>query len=794
MGEMDDVVSEFLVESYENLDRLDTDLLALESNPNAREMLASIFRTIHTIKGTCGFLGFGRLEKLTHVGESLLSLLRDGKLAMNAEITTALLALVDATRRMLSNIEKQGNEGTEEFVELKQTLTRLQGEFANQPKKSLLAPGASVAAPAPSAPAAASPAPASAAPVPAPAPAVAVASTPTETTTQPSAPLPVSTDSTHGAPMATATVDAPQAPAAPAASAARPAEGAKGTDHSIADNSIRVDVNQLDKLMNLVGELVLARNQVLQFTTGSNDNGFLATTQRLNLITTELQESIMKTRMQPISNVWSKLPRVVRDLAQALGKKIKVEMDGKETELDKTILEAIKDPLTHIVRNSCDHGIETPEVRRQRGKPEEGTLQLRAFHEGGQVVIEISDDGGGVDVERVKRKAVSTGLITQEQASRMSEREACMLIFAPGLSTAAAVTNVSGRGVGMDVVRSNIEKTGGQIDLQNKFGFGLAIRIKIPLTLAIIPALVVVTGNERFAIPQVSLLELVRLEGDAARTGIEYIEDSPVYRLRGALLPLVFLDRQLGLPGPDPADDAVNIVVLQADERQFGLVVHRICDTEEIVVKPLGKLLKGLSSFAGATIMGDGRVALILDVMGLAQRARVVNQSRERSTKTSSTTSESSAGQKRRLLLFRVGSDLRMAAPLEDAARLEEFAPDQIEVSGSTRVVQYRGDILPLVSLAELFGRPVEGAMNDPTAPGCPAAQAVVVKVGERTYGLVVDRILDIVEQELTVQRKASRQGLLGTAVIGGKVTDLIDVNSVIGMFDVRYEGAALGA
>ncbi len=783
MGEMDDVVSEFLVESYENLDRLDTDLLALESNPNAREMLASIFRTIHTIKGTCGFLGFGRLEKLTHVGENLLSLLRDGKLAMNAEITTALLALVDATRRMLSNIEKQGNEGLEEFVELKETLRRLQGEFANQPKKSLPVQAAA------SAPAA--PAPAPAAPVQA--PAAAVATAPAEAPTQPSAPLPVSTDSTHGAPMATAQVEAPQAPA-PATAAPRPAEGSKGNDHSIADNSIRVDVNQLDKLMNLVGELVLARNQVLQFTTGSNDNGFLATTQRLNLITTELQESIMKTRMQPISNVWSKLPRVVRDLAQTLGKKIKVEMDGKETELDKTILEAIKDPLTHIVRNSCDHGIETPEVRRQRGKPEEGTLQLSAFHEGGQVVIEISDDGGGVDVERVKRKAVSSGLITQEQAARMGEREACMLIFAPGLSTAAAVTNVSGRGVGMDVVRSNIEKTGGQIDLQNKFGFGLAIRIKIPLTLAIIPALVVVTGNERFAIPQVSLLELVRLEGDAARSGIEYIEDAPVYRLRGALLPLVFLDRQLGLPGPDPADDAVNIVVLQADDRQFGLVVHRICDTEEIVVKPLGKLLKGLTSFAGATIMGDGRVALILDVMGLAQRSRVVNQSRDRSAKGSSTATEAATTHKRRLLLFRVGNDLRMAAPLEDAARLEEFAADQVEVSGSTRVVQYRGDILPLVSLAELFGRPVEGAMQDATVAGCPPAQAVVVRSGDKSYGLVVDRILDIVEQELTVQRKVSRQGLLGTAVISGKVTDLIDVNSVIGMYESRYEGAALGA
>jgi two-component system chemotaxis sensor kinase CheA len=752
MGEMDDVVSEFLVESHENLDRLDTDLLALESNPNAREMLASIFRSIHTIKGTCGFLGYGRLESLTHVGENLLSLLRDGKVGVDSETTTALLALVDATRRMLGNIEKQGSEGPDEFLELKETLTRLQGEFAKPAKKS-----------APATPATASVASVPTSPVSAPAPApAAAAAAPT-----PSAP------------------PAPVAASSPAATAAAPSEAPRAQgEHSVADNSIRVDVGQLDKLMNLVGELVLARNQVLQFTTGSSDNGFLATTQRLNLITTELQESVMKTRMQPISNVWSKLPRVVRDLSQSLGKKIRVEMDGKETELDKTILEAIKDPLTHIVRNSCDHGIETPEVRAQRGKPAEGVLALRAFHEGGQVIIEISDDGGGIDVERVKRKAVANGILTQEQASRMGEREACMLIFAPGLSTAAAVTNVSGRGVGMDVVRSNIEKTGGQVDLQNRFLEGLTIRIKIPLTLAIIPALVVVTGAERFAIPQVSLLELVRLEGEAARSGIELIEGSPVYRLRGALLPLVYLDRELGLKAAQGGDDAVNIVVLQADDRHFGLVVDRICDTEEIVVKPLGKLLKGLATFAGATIMGDGKVALILDVMGIAQRARVISEARERAAMSLAGSSDSAEGEKKRLLLFSMGGGQRMAAPLEEAARLEEFSAEQVEFSGSQRVVQYRDDILPLISLAEQFGR------GEVSAEGRPV-QVVVVREGERSYGLVVERILDIVEQELKVQRRAPRVGLQGTAVIGGKVTDLLDIAAVVRRFEHECQAQA---
>jgi two-component system chemotaxis sensor kinase CheA len=366
----------------------------------------------------------------------------------------------------------------------------------------------------------------------------------------------------------------------------------------------------------------------------------------------------------------------------------------------------------------------------------------------------------------------------------MGEREACMLIFAPGLSTAAAVTNVSGRGVGMDVVRSNIEKTGGQVDLQNRFLEGLTIRIKIPLTLAIIPALVVVTGAERFAIPQVSLLELVRLEGEAARSGIELIEGSPVYRLRGALLPLVYLDRELGLKAAQGGDDAVNIVVLQADDRHFGLVVDRICDTEEIVVKPLGKLLKGLATFAGATIMGDGKVALILDVMGIAQRARVISEARERAAMSLAGSSDSAEGEKKRLLLFSMGGGQRMAAPLEEAARLEEFSAEQVEFSGSQRVVQYRDDILPLISLAEQFGR------GEVSAEGRPV-QVVVVREGERSYGLVVERILDIVEQELKVQRRAPRVGLQGTAVIGGKVTDLLDIAAVVRRFEHECQAQA---
>ena len=472
------------------------------------------------------------------------------------------------------------------------------------------------------------------------------------------------------------------------------------------ESSIRVDVTLLDKLMNLVGELVLARNQILQFSNATEDAGLLAPSQRLNLITTELQEGVMKTRMQPIGNIWSKFPRTVRDVATMCGKQVRIEMEGKETELDKTIVEAIKDPLTHIVRNSVDHGIEKPERRVAVGKPAEGRLLLRAYHEGGQVIIEISDDGGGLDGDRIRRKAVEKGLITPEQAARMGEREGVNLIFLPGFSTAEKVTNVSGRGVGMDVVKTNIEKIGGTVDVQSKPGTGTTVRMKIPLTLAIIPALIVTSGGDRYAIPQISLLELVRLDGEDAQKGIELIQGVPVHRLRGRLLPLVYLNRELKVE--DEAPDlsklpAVNIVVLQADERQFGLVVDEINDTEEIVVKPLGKQLKGIRTFAGSTIMGDGRVALILDVLGVAQTSNVVSESRERALSDKEQHVASTAGERQTMLLFQCGADGRMAMDLSLVARLEEFKPEMVECAGDAQVVQYRGQIMPLLRVSDLF-------------------------------------------------------------------------------------------
>ena len=550
--------------------------------------------------------------------------------------------------------------------------------------------------------------------------------------------------------------------------------------HHVSDSSLRVDVGLLDKLMNLVGELVLARNQILQFTATQSDSAFVGATGRLNLVTSELQEGVMKTRMQPIGNVWSKFPRVVRDLATACHKQVRIEMEGKDTDLDKTIIEAIKDPLTHVIRNSVDHGIEKPDERIARGKPAEGRLRLRAFHEGGQINIEISDDGAGIDPVKIRGKALQRGLITAEQAQTMTDHETVNLVFLPGFSTAEVITNVSGRGVGMDVVKTNIEKIGGQVDIHSTVGRGTTLKIKIPLTLAIIPALMVSAGAERYAIPQVSLLELVRLEGDQARHGIERIQDALFYRLRGNLLPIVYLHRELGLePVSDLAQEIVNIVVLKADGRQFGLVVEEIHDTEEIVVKPLSKQLKGIAVFAGATIMGDGRVALILDVLGIAQRANVVTGVEKRAATHEKQAHAETADDLQTLLLFQVGDRDRMAIPLHLVARLEEFPAASIERSGDQEVVQYRGDILPIVSLARFF----TGAQ--PPAPDM--RQVVVFAENGHSVGLEVERILDIVSEQVTVLRRCTRPGVLGTAVIQQRVTDLLDVHAILRVVEPTF-------
>jgi two-component system, chemotaxis family, sensor kinase CheA len=708
-----DIIREFLVESHENLSRLDQELVELEKRPKDAALLASIFRTIHTVKGTCGFLAFSTLEAITHQAETLLSQLRDGKRELSPALISLILDTLDATRKVLASIEASGEEGPDHFEELTERLR--------------------------------------------------AAAQSTEVVTNQSGP-----DSTRVPPAEPADHKDSQEPA----ESQKPEEDVTKSS-AVADANIRVGVGLLDKLMDLVGELVLTRNQILQFNTEREDPALNVTSQRLNLITTELQEGVMKTRMQPIGTVWNKLPRVVRDIAVALGKQIRLEMDGAETELDRTIIEAIKDPLVHLVRNSCDHGIEPPDVRAQMGKPPQGRLTLRAYHEGGQVNIEIGDDGAGIDVARVKQKAIEKGLLRPEQAEKLSDREALNLIFQPGFSTAKTITNVSGRGVGLDVVKSHIEKIGGIVDVFSRPGEGATVKLKIPLTLAIIPGLVITSGGERFVIPQVSLLELIRLEGDSGEKHIERVHGTPVYRRRGSLLPIAYLNQVLGLKSPDHAE-VVSMVVLQAEDRQFGLVVDGINDTQEIVVKPLGKQLKGLTVYAGATIMGDGRVALILDVLGIGQRSGVLAESREQSRAATEQKAQSEM-ERQRLLLFRAGSYQRLAVPLSLVARLEEFSQSAIERAGGGQVVQYRNRILPLISLRAVLepGAPDHDQTTD-------TVQVIVFNDGERSLGVVVDQILDVAEDAVTVRQKTKRKGLLGSAVVGKVVADFLDLNEVI--------------
>ena len=737
-----EIIREFLVESHENLARLDRDLVELERHPKDSALLSSIFRTIHTIKGACGFLGFSQLERFTHQAESLLSQLRDGKRELSPEVVSLILETVDATRRVLASIEENGKEGSLSFDDLTE---RLRLTAMNQPREhesTDLASGTATPEKEP-------------APVPESAPANKVLKSVPQV-------LPKREERRSGEERRN-----------DESKQAVQNDEEEPTRSSAADANIRVGVVLLDKLMDLVGELVLARNQILQFNVDRDDPALNSTSQRLNLITSELQEGVMKTRMQPIGMVWQSLPRVVRDMSVALGKQIEIKMDGADTELDRTIIEAIKDPLIHLVRNSCDHGIESPEKRLAAGKPAKGTMTLRSYHEGGQVNIEVGDDGAGIDVVRVKEKALENGLFRPEQLEKMSDRETLNLIFLPGFSTAQKVTKISGRGVGMDVVRSSIEKIGGLVDIFSQPGKGTTIKIRIPLTLAIIPGLLITSGHERFVIPQVSLLELIRLEGDSSEKHIECVHGTPVYRRRGTLLPVAYLNQVLGLRS-SAENEAVNMVVLQAEDRQFGLVVDGISDTQEIVVKPLGKQLKGLTLYAGATIMGDGHVALILDVLGIAQRSGVFGESQERARVAEKPKVQTDLEQQR-LLLFRAGSFERVAVPLSLVARLEEFPASSIERAGDGRVVQYRDSILPLVALREVLepDAPTAGDVADPL-------QVVVFNDGEHAIGMVVDEILDIVEQSVSVKQRSTHKGLLGSAVVGNRVTDFIDLNAVI--------------
>lgn len=731
MNDLDlDIIKEFVIESSENLDRLDREMVELEQCPGDSELLASIFRTMHTIKGTCGFLDFKVLERITHEAETILSQVRNGSRGLDELLVSLILETVDAIKTELIAIEATCLESGAGYDDL---FNRLKHATAN--------PNAVLPRP----------------------------------------PKPHLTYATNASPLGRLGEDGRplDAPATPAGIPAPESDVAiaSAKNSSMADSTIRVEVSQLDRLMNLVGELVLARNQLLQMSVRREDLGLNATSQRLNLITGKLQEGVMKTRLQPIGHIWGKLPRLVRDLSSAFGKQIRLEMEGADIELDKTITEAIQDPLIHLVRNSCDHGIERPELRSSTGKPPQGRLLLRAFYESGGVIVEINDDGAGIHSQKVKKSAIEKGLLRPDQAERMSDSELVNLVFLPGFSTAAMVSNISGRGVGMDIVKTKIENIGGAVNIISTPGQGTSVRVRIPLTLASIPGLIIRSGGQRFAIPQASLIELMRVEGAERTAQLDRIRRESVCCHRGRSLPLVFLNAALKIAETEPYQqaEALNIIVVQVGEHRFALAVDEIVATQEIVLKPLGKYLQSLSCYSGATILDDGRVALVLDVVGLAKASSIsdgwhaqIDTAPERQLFDHNTQKES-------LLLFRGGGFERLAVPISLVTSLEEVPRAKFEYSAGRIVIQYRERILPLVLLSEHLGHLSHESppINDPV-------YVIVLSGANRRIGLVVDRILDIVEDSVSLKIQNDRTGLLGSAVLGDEITDFLDLQSVI--------------
>jgi two-component system chemotaxis sensor kinase CheA len=727
---MDDLLREFVTETNESLDVVDVELVRFEQDPNNAKILDNIFRLVHTIKGTCGFLGLPRLEALAHAAETLMGKFRDGAPA-SSEAVTLILATIDRIKTILESLEREQREpeggDTDLIAELEQMV-----EWVGSP-----APRTE--------------------------PQHTIGTLVTQTLERPLRPDEDTLDDLERAFRETP-VDPPAAkPVKPApAPADAPAKDDDGTKN--ANQSIRVTVDTLEQLMTMVSELVLTRNQLLEIVRRHEESEFKTPLQRLSNVTAELQEGVMKTRMQPIGNAWQKLPRVVRDLSNELGKHIELEMQGAETELDRQVLDLIKDPLTHMVRNSADHGLETPEQRRAAGKPEGGRIRLSAYHEGGHIIIQISDDGRGLDTARIKAKAIAQGLVSETEAEKLSEAQVHKFIFAPGFSTATKVTNVSGRGVGMDVVRNNIDQIGGTIDVKSVAGAGLSFTIKIPLTLAIVAALIVEAGGHRFAIPQLSVIELVR-----ARTGsehrIERIKDTRVLRLRDKLLPLVGLTHLLGLEKDAGDINGGFIVVTRVGSQTFGIVVDGVFHTEEIVVKPMSSKLRHIALFSGNTILGDGAVIMIIDPNGVAQAFGNTVASQLAAAQPTDGREAVSDEASTSLLVFRAGSSQPKAVPLSLITRLEEIDAHKIELSNGRHMVQYRGHLMPLISMSDEVRVKAEGAQS-----------LLVFSDGSRSMALVVDEIVDIVDDNLDIQVASDNPGVLGSAIIRGQATEIIDV------------------
>ncbi len=730
---MDDLLREFLIETNESLDVVDVELVRFEQEPNNTKILGNVFRLVHTIKGTCGFLGLPRLEALAHAAETLMSKFRDG-MPVTAEAVTLVLFTIDRIKEILAELETHQSEPEGADTELIGQLERMVQQAAAK------APAGHT-----------------------------VGTLVPQTLQRPLRPGEVSLDELERVFRETpGPVPASIAPPAiaPQAKVEQPSpavekDEAEGT---VASKSLRVSVDTLENLMTMVSELVLTRNQLLDIVRRHDESEFKVPLQRLSTVTAELQDGVMRTRMQPIGTAWQKLPRIVRDLTAELGKDIELELHGADTELDRQVLERIKDPLTHMVRNSADHGLEPRADRIASGKPEKGTIRLSAYHEGGHIIIGVADDGRGLDTRRIRDKALANGLATEAELDKMSEQQIQKFIFTPGFSTAKTITSVSGRGVGMDVVRNNIDQIGGSIEVHSVQGQGLSFTIKIPLTLAIISALIVESGGERFAIPQLSVVELVRVHGKSEHR-IERIKDAAVLRLRNKLLPLVRLSSLLKLDGDHGIPDRGFIVVTQVGAQTFGVVVDGVFHTEEIVVKPMATKLRHIGMFSGNTILGDGSVIMIIDPNGVSQAIGTSVASTAAAHSDADAGQSASAESTLSLLVFRAGSPEPKAVPLSLVTRLEEIDCKKIELSNGRHMVQYRGQLMPLVRASDEVKIRREGAQP-----------LLVFSDGHRSMGLVVDEIVDIVEDRLDIQVGSDRAGVLGSAVVRGQATEIIDV------------------
>jgi|JI6StandDraft_1071083.scaffolds.fasta_scaffold04438_2 two-component system chemotaxis sensor kinase CheA len=767
MNQDQEQLREFVVECREGLDRMDSVLVALEATPGERTGLDIVFRTLHTIKGNCGFLNFPRLGAIAHAGESLLSKLFSSKSTVQTQVADVLLKLVDTIRQVLLHVEATGNEGDSDHHSLIEELRKwtdiASGKQPEPTARKQEPPEEQVSA------------------VPQPV---------TEDTALSDPEASIERFSNKGAPPSIQTIVASkdqgrsneELPTKPTGDSQDVSVSGSDASNTLrdADQStyIRVQIDHLDDLMNLVGELVLVRNRILQVATTRQDDELTEPIQRLHRLTASLQDGVLRTRMQPVRNAWRKYPRIVRDLAKQCGKLCEVELQGGDTELDKSMLEAIADPLVHLVRNSIDHGIEKPYLRRIKGKPETGRLLVRAFQESGQVHIEVSDDGAGLDLERIRRKAVEAGVVAAERAHLISESELKNSVFLPGFTTTDRVTSLSGRGVGMDVVKTCVEQIGGTIELETQKDVGTTIRLTVPLTLAIVPAVIVRCGTQRFAVPHINVVEMLRLRGDEEKQACENFHDSPVLRLRGELLPKVDLAKTLGISAQRDSStgDSLELLILKTGTRRFALLVNEIGDAQEIVVKPLGEFFASQTEYSGAALMGDGSIALILNVIGIARATGVLNA--EQSMLTDSITIREEVPQlDEQVLVCRIDGDRQIALPLDDVVCLERVSSSLIERAATGHVIQLREQILPLYPLSRSL--PASG----PGTNESDLVSVVVYRTSETLIGLVVDQIIDVAQRPVDLRTHdpvadaGSRDCVIGTSVILGRITDFLRVS-----------------